>query len=98
VDKRDNDATIVTWEEVFWDLTTTYDAIFAHTRSRSFSGDPTEPAARTARFLMGIGLQGMSFQAMEMGAPDGGGEWETEYGLAVYEATFGKPATVLDYT
>jgi len=47
---------------------------------------------------MGIGLQGMSFQAMEMGAPDGGGEWETEYGLAVYEATFGKPATVLDYT
>ena len=47
---------------------------------------------------MGVGLQGMGFPAIEMGAPDGGGEWETEYGLAVYEATFGKPATVLDYT
>jgi len=47
---------------------------------------------------MGVGLQGMGFQAIEMGMPDGGGKWETEYGLAVYEATFGKPATVLDYT
>jgi len=53
---------------------------------------------RTATFPLGIDLQGMSFQAMEMGTPDGGGEWGTEYGLAVYEATFGKPATVLDYT
>jgi len=46
---------------------------------------------------MGFGLQGMGLQAIEMGAPNGGGEWETKYGLAVYEATFGKPATVLDY-
>jgi len=98
VDKRDDDPTTVTWEEVFLDLTTAYDVIFADTRSRSFGGDPTGPAARTARFPMGVGLQGMGFQAIEMGAPDGGGEWETEYGLAVYEATFGKQATVLDYT
>jgi len=38
----------------------------------------------------------MGFQAIEMGVPDGGGEWEIEYELEVNEATFGKPATVLD--
>ena len=100
VDKRDGDPTTVTWEEVFLDLTTTYDAIFAYTRSRSFGGDPTGPAARTAKFPVGVGFQGMGFQAIEMRAPDGssGGEWDTDYRLAVYEATFGKLATVLDYT
>ena len=42
--------TTVTWDEDFFDLMTAYNAIFAHTRSRSFGGDPTGLAARTARF------------------------------------------------
>jgi len=43
--------TTVTWDEDFFDLMTAYNAIFAHTRSRSFGGDPTGPVARTARFV-----------------------------------------------
>ena len=80
------------------DLTTTYDATFAHTRSRLFGGDLTGPAARTARFPVGVSPQEMGFQAIEMCAPDGRGEWDTDYRLAVYGATSGNPATVLDYT
>jgi len=38
----------------------------------------------------------MGFPTIEIGASDG--EWDTNYRLAVYEATFGKPTTVLDYT
>ena len=79
------------------DLTTTYNAIFAHTRSR-LGGDPSGSASRTTRLPLGVGLQGMGLQAIEMDAPDGGGKLETDYGLAAYEAAFGKAATVQDYT
>jgi len=80
------DLTTVTWDEDLFDLMTTYNAIFAPTRSRSFGGDSTGPVARTARFV----------RTIEIGASDG--EWDTNYRLAVYEATFGKPTTVIDYT
>ena len=48
VDKRD--PTTVTWQEVFLDLTTTYDAIFAHTRSR-LGGDPSRPEGVLRSFI-----------------------------------------------
>jgi len=58
LDKRDDDPTTVIWDKLFLDLTTTYDAIFAHTRSR----DPAEPATRTLDSQWVSAFRGWAFR------------------------------------
>jgi len=88
---RDEDASKVTWDEVYLDLITTYEHVVTH-RTRTYAGDPTGPAGRNVRLPLGVGLGAMKLDA------SGDGDEELPYGLAAYQSTFGKPATVKDYT
>jgi len=81
----------VTWDDFYLDLATTYEHVVTH-RTRTDGGDPTEPAGRNVRFLVAVGLGAMDMDA------SGDGDDELAYGLAAYQSTFGKPATVKDYT
>jgi len=89
---RDEDATRVSWEDVYLDLASTYEHVLTHC-TKSHGGDPTGPAGRSARFPVGVGFMGMGVEDFEDGCD------KQALGLAAqYESTFGKPATVQDYT
>jgi len=60
--------------------------------AKSYGGDPTGPAGRNVRFLMGVGFMGVGVEDLEEGCD------KQALGLAVqYDSTCGKPATVKDY-
>ena len=90
---RDEDASKVSWDDVYLDLVTfsTHEHIMTH-RTRTYGGDPTGPASRHVKFPVGVGLGMMGMDA------SGDGDDEIAFGLAVYQSTFGNPATVKDYT
>ena len=88
---REEDASEVSWNDVYLDLVITYEHIVTH-RTRTYGGDPTGPAGRNVRFPVGVGLGAMDMDA------SGDGDDELAYGLAAYQSAFGKPATVKDYT
>jgi hypothetical protein len=88
---RDEDASKISWDDVYLDLVTTYEHIVTH-RTRTYGGDPTGPAGRNVKFPVGVGFQSFDMDASE------DGENEHDFSLAVYQSTFGNPATVEDYT
>jgi len=88
---RDEDPSKVSWDDVYLDLVTTYEHIVTH-RTRTYGGDPTGPASRHVKFPVGVGLGAMGMDA------SGDGDDEIAVGFAVYQSTFGNPATVQDYT
>jgi len=89
---HDDDAITVSWEEVYLDLASTYEHVLTHC-AKSHGGDPTGPAGRSVRFPTGVGFMSMGVEELEDGRD------EQALGLATqYESTFGKPATVKDYT
>jgi len=85
---RDEDATRVSWEDVYLDLASTDEHVLTHC-IKSHGGDPTGPAGRSVRFPVGVGFMDMGVENFEDGCD------EQALGLAAqYESTFGKPATV----
>ena len=55
---RDEDASKVSWDDVYLDLVTTYEQIVTH-RTRTYGGDPTGPASMHVKFPVGVGLGAM---------------------------------------
>ena len=49
---RDEDASKVTWDDVYLDLVTTYEHVVTHS-TRAYGGDPTGPACKNVRFQVG---------------------------------------------
>jgi len=85
---RDKHARNVSWDHVYLDLVTSYEHNVTH-QKRTYGGDPTGPASRHG---VGVGLGVIGMDA------SGDGDEEIASGLAVYQSTFGNPATVKDYT
>ena len=52
---RIEDASKVSWDDVYFDLVTTHEHIVTH-RTRTYGGDPTGPASRHVKFPVGMGL------------------------------------------
>ena len=87
---RDEDATKVSWEDVYLDLASTYEHVLTQ-RDISYDGDLTGPAGRSVQFRVGVGFMSMGMEEWEDGCD------ERALGLAAqYESTFSKPATVKD--
>ena len=82
---HEDDATKVSWKEVYLDLASTYEHVLTHC-AKSHGGDPTGPAGRSVRFPTGVGFMNMGIEELEVGCD------EQALGFAVqYESTFGKP-------
>ena len=75
---RDEDASKVSWDDVYLDLVTTYEHIVTH-RTRTYGGDPTGPASRHVKFPVGVGLGAMGMDA------SGDGDDEIAFGFVRHE-------------
>jgi hypothetical protein len=62
---RDEDATKVSWAEVYLDLASTYAHVLTHC-AKSHGGDPTGPAGRSVRFPTGVGVLSMGVGSWRM--------------------------------
>ena len=59
---RDEDASKVSWVDVYLVLVTTYEYIVTN-RTRTYGGDPAGPASRHVKFPVGVGLGAMGMDA-----------------------------------
>ena len=64
---REEDATKVSWEEVYHDLdlASTYEHVLTHC-AKSHGGDPTGPAGRSVRFPTGVGFMSMGIESWRL--------------------------------
>ena len=84
--------TPLTWAQLHQAITKQYRETFSQLAYDGIGGDPTGPAGRDTKFPVGV-----SFGAMEVDSSKQANN--EEYALAVQmDATFGKPATMDDYT
>jgi hypothetical protein len=89
---KPNGRTPLTWDKFFRGMTLQYREVFSRLSYDGVGGDPTGPAGRHVKFPVG-----MSFGALDVDADKY--ENDEEYALAMQvEVTYGKPATMEDYT